>query len=215
MSDRLALVLLAVCVLGAAPPQTLEQRLFTVASAQPRPWYPVGITSPGALETREQYEARVELATRVLARATLRRLDNGAYEVVPREWRWGRTALVVAVLAHWYEESRFAYEVHAGIKHPLFDQDSGGARCFGQLHSGPVPATEWAQLAGLDEAATERCVVWTARVLTRMARHCSKSRAADLLPMFSAMGGRGCAPTAAGRAKSARFAKMRREIERR
>lgn len=214
--------LAVVCLSGAAaPPRTLERKLHDAAMAQPRPWYSPGSTALGALETRDEYEARISLVVYALTRATILERKDGTFAVMPPEWWWGRKALVVSVLAHWYEESKFALEVHAGFEHPVWTQDRGRARCFGQLHVGIVPMRDWEGLAGLDEVSTERCAMWTARALTRMALHCGRGRrGADkfediLLPMFSAMGGGGCAPTVSGRAKTERFAKMWREIERR
>ena len=218
---KIILLVLLPALIGAAPSRTLEERLLAAALAQPRAWYAPGVLTPGALETQSAYEERIKLAVSALSRATMRARGDGTYAVVPPDWFWHRKTLVVAVLAHWYEESRLAYEVHAGLDHPVWTQDVGRARCLGQLHVGLVPAQEWAALAGLDEQATQRCAAWTARALTRMALYCGKGRrGADklddiLLPMFSAMGGGGCSPTVAGRAKLVRFAKMWREVERR
>lgn len=217
---KLPLILLPLLI-AASPPRTLEEKLRAAALAQPRAWYAADVESPGAHETQAAYEARITLAVHALSKATIHERKDGTYAVVPPNWWWHRKTLVVAVLAHWYEESRLAYEIHAGIDHPVWTQDLGRARCLGQLHVGLVPANEWAALAGLDEEATERCALWTARALTRMALYCGKGRrGADkiddvLLPMFSAMGGNGCSPTVSGRAKLARFGKMWREVQRR
>lgn len=201
-------------ILGAAPSRPFEEKLRDVALSQPHAWYAPGTDSPGARESVAEYEARIGLAIQALTRATTYRRKDGRLGVAPPTWRWGRKVLETAVLAHWYEESRFAYEVHAGIDHPVWTQDVGRARCLGQLHAGPVPPQDWLKLAGLDEAATERCALWTARTLTRMALYCGRDKPVTnvLLGMFSAMGGAGCAPTVAGRAKLARFAKMWRAI---
>lgn len=214
-------LLAAPLLLASAPSRTLEEKLQDAALAQPRPWYEPGTDSPGARETEPEYELRVRLAVRSLAAATVRERKDGTYSVMPPDWWYGRKTLVAAVLTHWYEESRLAYEVHAGTEHPVWDQDVGRARCLGQLHVGLVPKREWQRLAGIDEEATKRCARWTASALTRMALYCGKGkRGADtfqsiLLPMFSAMGGNGCAPTLAGRRKVARFAKIWRELQRR
>lgn len=215
----LLLVLVALCA-AMAPKRSLEERLFEAAKSQPRAWYAPGSTAIGAHETQEEYEARLALATGALARATVHEREDGTHAVVPPTWWYGRKALVVSVLSHWYEESRLAYEIHAGLEHPVWHQDKGRARCMGQLHVGLVPQQDWEGLAGLDEEATERCALWTARALTRMALYCGRGRrGADrlqdvLVPMFSAMGGGGCAPTVAGRAKAARFAKLWHEMHR-
>lgn len=218
---RCALLVAAPLLVAATPSRTLEEKLHEAALAQPRAWYAPDSNTPGALESEVAYEARIERATRALAKATVREREDGTHSVVPPTWWHGRKALVTAVLAHWYEESRLAYEIHAGIDHPIWDQDKGRARCMGQLHVGLVPPQDWEGLAGLDEGATERCALWTARALTRMALYCGRGRrGADqlndvLLGMFSAMGGSGCAPTVSGRAKVARFGKIWREMQRR
>jgi hypothetical protein len=217
---KLPLFLLPLLV-AASPPRTLEEKLRDAALAQPRAWYAAGSQSPGALETQDEYEARIDLAIHALAKATREQRKDGTYRVIPPNWWYGVKVLDTAVLAHWYEESRLAYEIHAGIDHPVWTQDVGRARCLGQLHAGLVPLHDWEELAGLDEDATQRCALWTARALTRMALYCGKGRrGADkiddiLLPMFSAMGGGGCSPTVSGRAKLARFGKMWREVQRR
>lgn len=206
---RILVTFFAFLLIGSTSRGTFEERLRDAALSQPSPWYAPGSTALGALETPDQYAERVTMATRELALVTDR--DK------PPEWRWGCKALAVAVLAHWYEESRFALEVHEGIEHPVWTQDKGRARCLGQLHVGLVPEYEWQRLAGLDEAATRRCALWTARALTRMAGYCrgKRTKLQDVLvPMFSGLGGGGCSPTASGRAKAARFAKMWREVER-
>lgn len=218
---RRALLVVAPLLVAATPARTLEDRLHDAALAQPRPWYAPHADTPGARETLEEYEARVGTAMRALTRVTVREREDGTHAVVPPTWWYGRKAIVAAVLAHWYEESRLAYEIHAGIDHPVWDQDKGRARCMGQLHVGLVPLYDWEALAGLDDEATERCALWTARALTRMALYCGKGRRGVdklndvLLGMFSAMGGNGCAPTVSGRAKVARFGKIWREMERR
>ena len=220
---RRATLLCAVPLLlgSTQPSRSLEQKLLDAALAQPRAWYENGVDTPGARETQEEYEQRIALAVRALSHATMRERKDGTHATIPPDWWWHRKTLVAAVLTQWYEESRLAYEVHAGIDHPVWTQDVGRARCFGQLHVGLVPQNEWEKLAGLDEEATARCALWTARALTRMALHCGRGkRGADkfediLLPMFSAMGGHGCAPTVSGRAKVARFAKVWREIQKR
>jgi hypothetical protein len=217
----LILALFTSLLVAPAPSRTLEEKLRDAALAQPRAWYAPDTTSPGALETQAQYEARVDLAVRALARATVRERKDGTHAVIPPDWWHHRNTLVAAVLAHWYEESRLAYEIHAGIEHPVWDQDLGRARCLGQLHVGLVPPQEWAGLAGLDDASTELCALWTARALTRMMLYCGQGKRGSekldhlLVPMFSAMGGRGCAPTVAGRAKAARFSKIWVEMQRR
>ncbi len=218
---RVGLLIAVPMLMGSTQSRTLEQKLYDAALAQPRAWYAPGADTPGAHETDEAYQRRIALATRSIALATTRERDDGTHVVIPPNWFWHRRVLVVAVLAHWYEESRLAYEIHAGIEHPVWHQDKGLARCLGQLHVGLVPKREWQVLAGLDEQSTKLCALWTARALTRMALHCGKGkRNADkvedlLLPMFSAMGGGGCSPTASGRAKLARFAKLWSEIQRR
>ncbi len=206
-------------LVGAEPARaaTLEQRLFYAAMQQPRPWYGPNSEADGALETPQQYSRRVETLAQALAEATVVVRGNGHARTVPVDWRWGRKALTAAVLTHWYEESRFALEVHAGTKHPVWTQDVGRATCLGQLHAGLVPADDWAKLAGTDADATRRCALWSARALTRMALYCGgkMTRFEDvLLPMFSGLSGSGCRPTLSARNKVARFAKIWREMER-
>jgi hypothetical protein len=215
------LLVLAPLLVAPTSPRTLEEQLLGAALAQPRAWYAPGSDALGARETQEEYETRIDLAVRALARATVKERKDGTHAVIPPNWWHHRSTLVAAVLAHWYEESRLAYEIHAGMDHPVWTQDLGRARCMGQLHSGLVPDQDWLTLAGLDEKATERCALWTARAITRMALYCGQGkRGSDklddlLVPMFSAMGGRGCAPTVAGRAKALRFSKIWREMQRR
>jgi hypothetical protein len=168
-------------------------------------------------ESDVQYRDRIAVIVRAVAEATAVPRKDGTYAVVPPTWRWHRTTLAAAVLTHFYEESRFALEVHAGEEHPVWTQDDGRARCLGQLHAGFVPSHNWQELAGLDLDATKRCVLWTARALTRMALYCSPKkvrRVEDiLLPMFSGMSGNGCGVTVSGRRKVAMFSKVWREME--
>jgi hypothetical protein len=207
------LVLVGVLAVTPARSEAVTERLGAVMLQQTPPHYDPGTVSPGAEETPEAYEARIRMAAGALSKATIRDRGNGTYAVVPPTWRWHRTTLVVAVAAHWYEESRFALEVHEGTKHPVWTSDRDRSRCLGQLQIGLVPKDAWEGLAGTDEEATERCALWTARALTRLALYCSKKGQerdfdAVMLGMFSAMGGSGCSPTVAGRRKVERFAKM-------
>jgi len=202
---------------GHADAVTLEHRLLHAALKQPRPWYKPGSDADGALESSDDYVRRVATSVRALSDVTLGYDSKGRARTVPPDWRWGRKTLVAAVLAHWYEESRFALEVHAGTKHPVWTQDVGKAKCLGQLQVGLVPTHEWERLAGIDYESSKRCAIWTARALTRMALHCGrrKSNFQDILfPMFNGLTGLGCKPTVSGRDKVERFLTIWKAMER-
>lgn len=207
---------LLVSVQRASAAPTLEQQLYYAAMQQPRAWYEPGSEADGARETQAEYEHRIGLMVKALAEVTVRVREDGTARTMPALWKWGRKAIAAAVLTHWYEESRFALEVHAGTKHPVWTQDVGRATCLGQLHVGLVSANDWAKLAGTDFGATKLCARWSARALTRMALYCGGKRTKfqDIaLPMFSGLGGGGCAVTLSARNKVARFAKIWKAME--
>lgn len=207
------LVTLSLLVLSQqASAATMEQQLYYAAMQQPRAWYDEGSEAEGARETQAAYEHRIGLMAKALAEVTVDQREDGTARTLPVMWRWGRKTIAAAVLTHWYEESRFALEVHAGTEHPVWTQDVGRATCLGQLHVGLVPSNDWARLAGTDLEATKLCARWSARALTRMALYCSgkngKTFQDIVLPMFSGLSGAGCAPTLSARNKVARFAKI-------
>lgn len=198
----------------------LKDLLLAAALALPKPYYAPDSKAAGALETDAAYEARVEVIAEGVANATL--WEREGWDGKPRyftafKFPWGRQVLAAMVLTHWYEESRFALEVHAGAEHPVWTQDVGKARCLGQHHRNWMSVDAWRELAGTDTAATERCATATARMLAHAARMCGQRdndmNPDGLLAVFSAMGGGGCEPTAPGRRKVARFAKVWRAMQ--
>lgn len=115
-------------------------------------------------ETPDQVHARLETIAVSLATAA---------QETPTVQGWTSTEIAAAALVLWNEETRFDQRVHAGEKHPQWTQDSGRAKCLGQLHtSALVPPDEWAKLAGTGEEATLVCARATMRVLIAQGRQC-------------------------------------------
>jgi len=155
----------------------IKSKLLMAALSLPAPWY-----ADGPPESRQQYEARVETIAEAIAVETAR---------TPV---WTQKRMAATVFFVFYLESRFAYEVHAGTKHPVWTQDDGQARCMGQLHiSGIVPSHEWERLAGTDLDATRRCVAATMHVLAAQARRCAGAPLAGVLGAYGR--GSGCHAT--------------------
>ncbi len=194
---------------------TLAKLLLLAAQALAPPWY-AGDTNP---ETPEAYQKRLVVITESVSKGTEFHVKPGKLlPVSPYGWRGGRKLLAAAELANMYEESKFALEVHAGTDHPVWTQDRGMARCLSQLWAtGLVQTHEWELLAGTSPEATLRCSQATVRVLASLQRYCvphgSKPDTREaLVATFSALSGKGCAPTKAGRRKYATFAKIWRII---
>src|SRR5262245_22121968 len=112
----------------------LQNMLLAIAVSLQAPWYP-----PSKLpDTAEQRQDRLAIITQAIAL-------EAANE---QNWQWGTDALAAATLATWYEESRFALEVHNGQGKTRHGEDQGRAKCLGQLHAtGYVPRSEWRTLA--------------------------------------------------------------------
>lgn len=116
------------------------------------PWaFPVG--GPGAMipESTESYETRLGTIARAAASV-------------------GGPAESSAVVTLWRAESRFRLDVHAGTR----KGDHGRATCLGSVHPW---APDWALLAGVDQASTDRCAARTAQALRSGLYLCGKGRA--------------------------------------
>jgi hypothetical protein len=162
------------------------EAILAVLLALPSPWY-----ADGPPETREAYEARLG----TIAEAIAAEVERGAV--------LSKRDAAAALVSIWYGESRFALEVHAGTRHPVWTQDDGRAVCMGQLHaSGLVPPHEWTGLAGTSLVATRRCAAATLRVLLAQYRRCGR----DLARAFAAYGsGSSCQPTERTAARVAKY----------
>lgn len=177
----------------------LAELLLKAALAQPAPWYPPTVEAP---ESPPEYRARLGVLTRAVA------LETAA---PPRGWN--RTELAFAVLGNWYQESRFAFEVHAGGEHPVWDQDVGRARCLGQIHeSRRFPGPVWRGLAGTTLEATRRCARATIELMAGIERACGYAGPQRVALVLTTYGTGVCAEevSAAARAKVARIRRMRR-----
>lgn len=124
--------------------------LVVIAMALPKPYYPPG-KNP---ETREQYEARVEIVIEAVSlEAPLARGPEG------EEWLWPTEDLISgAFIKMWSESRRLSLEVHNGTR----KGDNGKSVCLGQIMYGSK------KLVGTDLAATRRC---TAKVMQIMIQH--------------------------------------------
>jgi hypothetical protein len=183
---------------------TLTETLLVIALGLPAPWYQPG-TEP---ETRDQYQERLQTISTAIA------LEAEAAD----DWRWDATSLAAATLVTWYNESRFALEVHSGSG-SRYGEDDGRARCFGQIHqTGLVPKAEWESLAGTDLEATRRCAKATMRVLSVQGRRCGmqqgKPNMWSVARMLAAYGsGKSCAPTKDSTARARRWSKLMQRIQ--
>lgn len=118
--------------------------------------------APG--ETHEQYLERLNGMTKAVA-ISMKPYSNAQ--------GWTTTELGLMVLEVWNAETLFDQRIHAGLDHPKWTQDSGRAKCMGQIHvSVLVPQEEWEKTVGTDEGATQLCADATARVLVAQARNC-------------------------------------------
>jgi hypothetical protein len=164
----------------------LQNMLLAIALSLQAPWYPPSKVP----ETAEQRQDRLEIITQAIA------IEAAAEQ----NWEWGTETLAAATLATWYEESRFALEVHNGEGKTRFGEDQGRAKCLGQLHkTGYVPKEEWKQLAGTDLESTRRCARATMRVLAAQGKRCKMPKELDVWSvarMFAMYGtGNSCAIT--------------------
>jgi hypothetical protein len=96
---------------------------------------PVSLETTRTLETREEYEARLETIARAIAETTR----------TPEE--------AAAVITIWHRESHFRREVHDGT----LKADHGLASCLGSIHPHAANRATWPLLAGTDLASTSRC----------------------------------------------------------
>lgn len=129
-------------------------------------WYPAG----KAPETEEERRERHAVIATVVDRVAW---DNET-QLRPTD----AAALITAV---WAYESRFEHHVHAGLVSPIGHQDHGRARCLGQIHTWPgnphLPTeADHQALAGLDEAATERCARVTLAYFWAHAQRCLRRK---------------------------------------
>ncbi len=130
----------------------LKEAILAIALSLPRPSSPAGIEP----ETDAAYEDRLTIIADAIAEHSKTRED------------------AAAVLTLWYFESRFDRLIHAGLPHPIWNQDRGRARCGTQLHrSRLVP--EWDAIAGIGTVETANCVRATLRVL-RSASYTARAR---------------------------------------
>jgi hypothetical protein len=138
--------------------------------------------APSEGETRPEFLARVSVIGEGV---------NEAAREVP--WRFGRRAMVAAVLVIFEGESRFDLEVHAGRRRG----DHGRAICLGSVHASKL-APDWAELGGTDAGATFRCARAVARNLRAKAWECLPKDAigpGDMMGWIFEGYGRGhCAP---------------------
>jgi len=86
---------------------------------------------------------------------------------------WSRFEIALATTDLMGNETRFDRRIHAGEKHPDWDQDKGLAKCLGQHHvSRAIPRAQWERLPGLDVDATLRCAIATTMQLVSQAKQC-------------------------------------------
>lgn len=141
----------------------LQNMLLAIAITLQGPWYPESKRP----ETDQQRNDRLAVITEAIA------LEAAAEQ----NWAWGTDTLAAATLATFYEESRFALEVHNGEGKTRHGEDQGRAKCLGQLHAtGYVPRSEWRTLTGTDLEATRRCARATMRVLAGQAKRCKMGK---------------------------------------
>jgi len=106
------------------------------------------------------------------------------------------------------ESGNVSRAVHSGARLG----DGGRSICLMQINRGnpagylPHP---WKRLAGLDRAATRRCVAGGVRSLARMRAWCARRGASDLMgaTLSAYMHGSSCLPSSEGR-RRARFARQ-------
>jgi len=114
--------------------------------------------SPKWNETKEHYEARMEVTARAVE-ASLQKV-RGAH----------RMQMAMAEVVVFWGETRFNPELHSGERLG----DGGLAICFGQHHQLWRTRSEWKALAGQDLEATTRCAEQTALGLKRAWHYCNK-----------------------------------------
>lgn len=159
--------------------ESLKAKAAAVILSLPRAWFP----EDQQPETDAQYEARIVRTTSVIvdeAATHAKRVPLNVDEM---------TALGLAIS---YNESAFAWEVHAGKpwpKRPPPFGDNGHAACVFQLQPSaamvpldqwrPFERGEWSSLVGLDPESTRRCaragmraIAWhTFRCARELKRH--------------------------------------------
>ena len=149
------------------------------------------------LETIDQYKSRLEtISEAIVIESAIESTPNNS----SRLWYWNTESLALAVLVTWYYESRFDYRIHAGLRHPRYNQDRGRARCLGQIHVGIVDRPSWIRLVGTDIQSTRRCANATIKVLSRWFYRCKYKKKRIKYPQWGYMigifggykSGRGC-----------------------
>lgn len=174
---------------------SLKASLIAAAISLPPPWY-----APGKeVETEGEYRARVA----VIAEAIALEAQSAT------RWSWGPRSLAFAVLTKFYEESRFALEVHDGTKRG----DEGRAICLGQHHRNGRSEEEWESLVGTDLDSTRRCVSATVKTLIAAQHYCdvaSKGPTDENMGRVFALYGTGsrCSPTRNTRGRVARWRRL-------
>lgn len=176
---RHLLAAFALMLLGSVPAPDAGERAHRVLITMPSPWFDPAHPLP---ETTPEREARIgRVAVEVAAQ--VERIDDETGLL--RATGWSRDDIVAAAAVLAYTESAFAWEVHAGAPwpgRPAPFGDKGRARCLFQLQVGasqvprpefrPFVHEEHQTLAGLDEAATRRCVRAGVRALAWQAWRC-------------------------------------------
>jgi hypothetical protein len=176
---RFAIAVLALAATGSLAPASAGERAGTVLLAMPRPWFDPAHPLP---ETEAETETRIAGFAREVD-AQVVELD--AETDLFARTGFGRLDFVAMGAVAAYSESSLAWEVHSGIEwpgRPAPFGDKGRARCLFQLQSSAaqVPFAQWrpfehgehVNLAGLDEAATRRCVRAGVRALAWHAWRC-------------------------------------------
>lgn len=119
----------------------------------------VGIFT-AAQPTPSEAEAPADRARRIVTIANAIVAETRSHE---------EAALVARTL--WEESGGLRRDVHDGRR----KGDWGRAICLGQVHPQlRVPYKEWATLAGVDYAATRRCVAASVRLYRAMAERCDR-----------------------------------------
>ena len=151
--------------------EALKAKAVIAILALPRAWFP----EDNKPETDAEHDARITYVVEDIVEEA----DEHA------KWIGYQADEVTALgLAFAYNESAFAWEVHAGEPWPERPSPFGpaGERCFFQLHRTAymVPLDKWRPfeleefeaLTGLDRAATRRCALAGVRVIAWHAHRC-------------------------------------------
>lgn len=185
---------------------SLKASLLAAALSLPPPWTPPP-SKPA--ESPAEYRARVAViaeATAMEARAVVDSIEaNG--KAAP----WPVPELAFAVLTKFYDESRFALDVHSGERGGDYDR-KGRARawCLGQHWRNGRTRAEHRALAGTSLAATRRCARATAELLVKAAGYCNApATEAGVARAFALYGsGRTCKPFASSKKRARRWSRL-------